>query len=97
MSQAAYAFQRHASTTGKQRLLDRLATWSHEWKGQASEIRPTGFNGMAPIEGSLVGALVADGAFELIPDDFTRLRNLCVTDACRRTVDDRAHPIKVPQ
>jgi hypothetical protein len=97
VNHAAYAFERHASSTGKQRLLDRLATWSHEWKGRASEIHPTGFNGMASIEGSLVGALVADGAFELTPDDFARMRDWCVTDACRRTVDNRAPKIKVPQ
>jgi hypothetical protein len=91
---AVNALGSHGSSAAMQPLLDRLATWSAEWQGRATELDLTGrgptFPSPAPIENSIVHALFQNARFLLTANDVANIRALCVTDPCRTNVDGLA-------
>jgi hypothetical protein len=94
---AAQLLGSHGSSAVKQPLIDRLATWSAEWQGRASELVDLGPGVAYPpqaIENNLVNALFHNERFALTKDDVANMRTLCLTDQCRTDVDMGARSIK---
>ena len=69
----------------------RLEQWEAEWRGRAAALvyKPGEPDSPALIEGWLINALFENPRLNFTADELTRIRTLCVTDACRTTVDAR--------
>ncbi len=90
VSRTAEFLRVHGSSAVKSALLDRLRTWSEQWRGRAPELDalrrdPTG--SPARVESAIVFALFNATQIVLTQNDAGTIRVLCVTDDCRRTVD----------
>ncbi len=96
VSNAARLLGDHGSVAAKQPLLDRLAEWSKEWHGRATELvfQPS-LPSPSLVENSVVNALLQGATrFALTKSDGATIRALCVTDNCRAMVDARASGLK---
>jgi hypothetical protein len=90
VSTAAQALGRRGSPAAKAPLLDRLKRWHEEWRGRMDEMtRESWPSGRQPlrIESSIVGALLQNRGFALTAPEMAVVRSLCLTDGCRRMVD----------
>jgi hypothetical protein len=90
---AAQVLGRYGSVAARQPLLDRLTSWSNEWRGRAADLIPAGprtYPSPEQIENALTNALFDNPRFALTRDDAMRIDALCVTDACRINVGARS-------
>lgn len=95
VSDAAQILGAHGSARAKGPLLERLVRWNEEWRGRAAELAalvagPTAFDSPVVVENFLVNALLDGRAFSLTKEETERVRDLCLTRACRDNVDARA-------
>ena len=94
VSDAAQILGAHGSARAKGPLLERLARWNEEWRGRAAELAalvagPTAFDSPVVLENAVVNALLDGRAFSLTKEETERVRELCLTRACRDNVDAR--------
>ena len=94
VSEAAQALAAYGSARAKGPLLERLARWNEEWRGRAAELAalvagPTALDSPVVVENLLVNALLDSRAFSLTKEEAERVRELCLTRACRDNVDAR--------
>jgi hypothetical protein len=94
---AAQLLGRHGSSAAKRPLLDRLKSWSAEWRGHDADLVARGPGqsySPALVENNVVNALFQNERFSLTKADVAEIRALCVTDQCRANVDGRARASK---
>ena len=96
VSDAAQILGARGSARAKGAILDRLARWNKEWRRprrvelDALVAGPLAFDSPVVVEGALVGALLDGRALSLTKEETERVRELCLTKACRDNVDARA-------
>jgi hypothetical protein len=95
VSDAAQILGARGSARAKGPLLERLARWNEEWRDRAAELAalvagPTAFDSPVVLENSVVNALLDGRSFSLTKEETERVRELCLTRACRDNVDARA-------
>jgi hypothetical protein len=95
VSDAAQILGAHGSARAKGPLLERLARWNEEWRSRAAELAglvagPASLDSPVVLENALVNALLDGRGFSLKREETERVRELCLTTACRDNVDARA-------
>ena len=70
-------------------MLARLERWEAEWRGRAAALvyDPRVMDAPRELESWLINALFENPRLSLTADERTRIRTLCVSDACRTAVD----------
>jgi hypothetical protein len=99
VSDAAQVLAAHGSARAKGPLLDRLARWNEGWRGRESELAalvagPSPLDSPVDLENMLVNALLDGRRFSLTKEETERVRELCLTRACRDNVDARSRPAR---
>jgi hypothetical protein len=92
---AAEVLSEFGPESAQQTLWDRFASWSEKWRDRAAELRPrTGasdpYQQERTLEYNLANGIGRGKAWKLLPADFGRLANLCVTASCRAMVEGLA-------
>jgi hypothetical protein len=93
-SQAAMVLGQYGTAAVRDALLRRLEEWSREWRGRQAELdrfpaSPMALDSPVRIENAVVNALLSSDRWTLTPAELSRTLGLCVTDACRISVQSR--------
>ena len=90
---AAYVLSLHGAESDRTLIEARLARWQKEWGGRVAELDAEGsdaaLSAQGMVEVNLVSALLLGERWKLTDEESHRLKNSCMTQACKRYYSNR--------